>query len=89
MIASDSPSRAISVGAGAAVAQRVDDPTDVLDLRHAAAEAADLAAHRGVGQIELAAAGGADDEDDRRVGVVAERVAEQPRRLLALRSWSR
>ena len=65
------------LGAGAGVAQRVDDPTDVLDLCHAVAEPVDLAPNRGVGEVEPAALGRADDEDDRRVGVVAESVAEQ------------
>ena len=75
------------LGAGAGVAQRVDDVADVLDLRHAAAEPVDLAAHRRAAQVERAAAGGADDQDDRRVRVVAEGVvgagrspARSPRR---------
>src|SRR5262249_10367536 len=47
-------------------------------------EAPDVAAHDWAGEVEPAAAGGADDEHDRRVGVVAEAIAQRPRRHLAL-----
>ena len=41
------------LGAGARVAQRVDDAADVLDLRHPGAEPADLAAHGGAAGSSL------------------------------------
>ena len=54
------------LGAGAAVAQGVDDAADVFDPGDLAAEAVDFAAHERAAGVEPAAAGGADDEDDRR-----------------------
>ena len=78
-----SPVAGDQLGAGARVAQRVDDAADVFDLRHPAASRS--TSRRTAGRAgRAAAAGGADDEDDRRVGVVAERVAQQSRRPLAL-----
>ena len=65
------------LGAGAAVVERVDDVADVFDPGDLAAEPVDLAPHRRAAQVERAAAGGADDEDDPRVRVVAEGVGEQ------------
>ena len=58
---------------------------DVFDPGDLAAEPVDLASHRRAAEVERAAAGGADDEDDPRVRVVAERVGEQALGLLALR----
>ena len=48
MIASDSPSRAISCGPGFRFAQGVDDVADVVDLCHSAAEPADFLADQRV-----------------------------------------
>ena len=73
------PSRAISCGAGAAVAQRVDDPADVLDVRPTSRLSRSTSRRTaGLVGLERAAAGIADDQDDARVGVVAERLASGP-----------
>ena len=73
------------LGAGAAVAQRVDDVADVLDPGDLAAEPVDLAPHGGAREVEAPAARSADEQHDPGVRVVAERVAEQAVGLLALR----
>src|SRR5436309_10017696 len=66
--------------------QGIDDPADVADLRHLGTELVDFPLQRGALQVQRSAARGMDDEDDARVRVVAERVAEQAAALLALRS---
>jgi hypothetical protein len=70
---------------GGGFAQRVDDPSDVFDLGDPAAEPVDLSAEGGGGEVEAAAVGGADEDDQARVGVVAELAAQQRSRPLALR----
>ena len=82
---SELPSAAISSAPARRSCERVDDVADVLDPASPAAEPVDLAPHRRAAQVERAAAGGADDEHDPRVRVVAERVGEQALGLLALR----
>ena len=60
------------LGVGGGVQERVEDPADVARLGDFGAEPPDLAPQDGTGGVEPPAAGGADDEDDAGVGVIAE-----------------
>ena len=61
---SESPVAGDQLGAGAAVAERVDDVADVFDPGHLAAEPVDLAPHGGVFEVERPAIRGADEQHE-------------------------
>src|SRR5918997_2544874 len=71
--------------AAAWVVEGIHDESDVPGLGELAGDATDLAPDGGIPDVEPAAVTRSHEHDDSRVGLVAERVAEERRGLLALR----